>query len=386
MSTGNESRRNLIDLTDCLSFVAGSCAFNKECHYRHCQAAISQSAKCPNWPESCINIMCPYRHPMMQLNVPERPSQEKGSLIFLWDIEKVPVPKGENVSDVVERLRQKFVSEHGLHEAEFSCCCNPTTLSEEDRNNLDRATVRMIHVLRPTPGAIDRKMTFELDRFERQYRPPTTVVLISDNITYLDKIDDLRHNMGFRVIVIQNKSTNRELKAIVDEHYSWTSFTKPSTHPKQQASQQRAGSVLRTRCPSNHTRPSQTIIPPVLILPPSSNTREDDSSRDVPPTIVRQSRTREVNNKHQSNGEKLRRSDACENIPSAVSKYSLPCPFCTNQFNTVEELRQHQTDSNHLFDCAICKKGFSSQTDLREHQKAKKHVFSNKATKKKNIQ
>lgn len=388
MSARNESKSNRLESTNCSQCIADTC----DLHGKY-----------------------GYPHPVMRSNVSECSSQEKGSVIFLWDIEKVPIPKERNVCDMIQRIRQKFVIEQGLQEAEFSCYCNTSTLSEEDRNNLDRVTVRMIHVPNRIPGAIDRKIILELDRMECQYRPPTTVVIISDGISYLDKIDDLRHNARFRVIVIQTKSTNRQLEAIVDEHYFWASFTEPSSQalpppivgnsrgrptnpftdsrsalPDREnnsqndiipASQRYAGSVVRSRRPSSNARPQEIIVPSVVIPLPSPNPQEASCS-----PIVQQSQTSAVRNRYQSNGKQLQRSGAYEDIRLAVFNCPFSCPFCTNQFDTAEELDQHQIASNHLFDCLICKRRFHSEIDLKDHQKAKKHASFKKHSTWKTIQ
>ncbi|CAF5129818.1 unnamed protein product, partial [Rotaria sp. Silwood1] len=85
--------------------------------------------------------------------------------------------------------------------------------------------VRIIHVPDRKPGAVDRQIMLELDRFERVHRPSATVVLISGDIDFVGKLNDLRHQAGFQVIVIHNKLAKDELKETANVSYSWNEFT-----------------------------------------------------------------------------------------------------------------------------------------------------------------
>ncbi|CAF4310442.1 unnamed protein product, partial [Rotaria sordida] len=52
-----------------------------------------------------------------------------------------------------------------------------------------------------------------------------TVVLISGDIDFVGKLNDLRHQAEFQVIVIHNKLAKDELKATVNAYFSWKLFT-----------------------------------------------------------------------------------------------------------------------------------------------------------------
>ena len=413
MASSKGSTVNLLALTDCLYFTNGSCAFSKKCHYRHCQAALKQLVKCPNWPESCRDVTCPYRHTaMVAKKIPEIFPQAKGLVVFFWNIENVPVPKTQRAIDIVQRIRQKFVTERGLQEIEFSCYCNSNILSEEQQKNLHHATVRMIHVPDRKPGAIDRQIILELDRVERAYRPPTTIVLISRDIDFLGKLSDLRHGAGFQVIVIHNKPAEEEWQATVNEQHSWQSFIESSqavisddsqmlvnpsatsrpvlrarqnndgntTTPdleqsKSRSSRRHARSVPRKRRPSNHSRP------------PTLHVQKDASSSDLPPTVVPKHQAPSMNSYKQLIQRCIQKSVSHEDLPSVVSDHSrknqpisFSCPHCMNEFSTITALHQHQNDKKHLFDCPICNDGFPTETGLRQHQNAKKHLLSNEIT------
>jgi meiosis arrest female protein 1 len=200
---------------------------------------MKQLEKCPNWPDTCRNVDCPKRHTgtpsKASKPVPSKPvPQEKTLVSFFWNIENAPIPRGQKPFDIVQRIRQKLVLERGLQEVDFSCYCDTNTISQENQQSLSHATVRIVHVPDRKPGAVDRQIMLDLDRFERTHRPPATIVLISGDIDFFGKLSDLRHQARFRVIVIHNRPDNEELKATVNENYSWELFTEPSQQQQQQ--------------------------------------------------------------------------------------------------------------------------------------------------------
>ncbi|CAF3507963.1 unnamed protein product [Rotaria socialis] len=225
MAAVDNEKLSILELTDCIYFLRGHCMFNGKCHYRHCQAAIQQLEQCFKWPGSCRDKNCPYRHTGKPSKMLKSSVQEKDFISFFWDIENVPIPKGQKPFDIVQRIRQKLVVESGLQEADFSCFCNINTISQDNQHNLHHANVRIVHVPDRKSGAVDRQIMLELDRFERIHRPPATVVLISGDIDFVGKLSDLRHQAGFHVIVIHNKPAKDELKATVHTHYPWEYFT-----------------------------------------------------------------------------------------------------------------------------------------------------------------
>jgi hypothetical protein len=54
----------------------------------------------------------------------------------------------------------------------------------------------------------------------------------------------------------------------------------------------------------------------------------------------------------------------------------LHCEFCTNEFSTIQALRQHQKDKKHLYYCSKCKEGFPTSNSLEQHKIAKRHNVS----------
>ncbi|CAF2630193.1 unnamed protein product [Rotaria sp. Silwood2] len=308
-------------LTDCLYFMNGHCKFGEQCHFRHSLKAKKQLTQCVKWPDLCRKIQCSFRHPviMAQPKVTTsnslKPLTSKDNLVsFFWNIENVPIPKEQKPFDIIQRIRKKLVAEPGLQEATFSCFCNIYTISNDNQQSLHNATVRIIHVPDRKPGAIDRQIMLELDRFERVHRSPATIVLISGDIDFVGKLSDLRHQAGFQVMVIHNKPATEELKATVNAYYSWELFTN-----------------------------KQTTMP---------ITRDSHCNRNQ----------REYESANCTSGKKMKRKNVSQG-----------CPICEAEFNTIAQLRQHQEDTTHLFNCPGCNHDFYTQEGQLQHQKAKNH-------------
>jgi hypothetical protein len=352
---------DLTFLTDCMHFINGRCRLDENCRFRHCREAVEKENTCPSWPKKCRNVTCPNRHPTIVVKagkkkppitqalvnhpcqpqpVPLLATRQEGFISFFWDIENVPIPKGQRPFDIVQRIRQKLVIEPGLQEADFSCYCNITTIPQENQQSLSHAAVRLVHIPDRKSNAADRQILLDLDRFERVHKPPATVVLISGDIDFVGKLSDLRHHARFRVIVIHNRPAKQELKATVNEHYPWELFTQPQQ-------------------PINVQNGFDLVV-------------NERNPRTAEPNRSRRS----------SRGHSARRRDPSPflysaNVPkpiitnSNVKKY--PCPICTSEFESVPSLRQHQMAKNHLFRCGVCDESFISTESQKQHQKDKKH-------------
>jgi len=346
-AAGSDRKSNLKAITDCMYFTNGHCKLDDRCQYRHCTEAAKQTNNCFRWPKVCRNVKCPYRHPAPPLSPTlsqTKPNENKkrttsesatasanrqeGFITFFWDIENVPIPRGQKPFDIVQRIRQKLVVESGLREYSFTCYCNSTTISQDNQLNLFHANVRIVHVPDRKPGAVDRQIMLELDRFERAHRPPATIVLISGDIDFVGKLSDLRHQAGFHVIVIHNKPAKPELKATVNAHYPWEFFTASGNHADGVVKE------LNARTPQ-----------PYRLATPKNN--ENLYRVDTSPT---------------------RRTSS-----ATGKKPTYQCPKCTNEFDSIQALRQHQEAKDHLFNCPTCTERFSTPEGQTQHQKAKGH-------------
>ncbi|CAF1301515.1 unnamed protein product [Didymodactylos carnosus] len=311
----------------------GHCKKSDKCPFRHCQAAVQTANKCHKWPAGCKNIQCKYRHPKIQktpsseviskLVVPPVSTQRPEDLIsFFWDIENCSIPRKQSPFDIVQRIRNLLIVSHGLREIGFNCYCDCTTISKDNQISLSHANVRIVHVPDSKPGAVDRCILLDLDRFERAHKPPATVVLISGDIDFVGKLSDLRHQAGFHVIVIHNLPAKAELKATVNAHYDWSMFTKSEIN--QQISNSMVDSLLPT-----------TNLTPVA----------------------------------RSNSEQCTKQK---------SKTMHECPKCSNKFESIDALRQHQQAKQHFFDCPGCSDVFATSEGILQHQKAKNHYTNHK--------
>jgi hypothetical protein len=352
----NKSGSDLNFLTDCMYFINGRCKLDNNCRFRHCREAAEQINNCSKWPKKCRNVTCPYRHPIIafkkktpipevlpnHLCQPQPPAlQQEGLISFFWDIENVPIPKGQKPFDIVQRIRQKLVVEPGLQEADFSCYCNSNTISQENQESLHHAAVRIVHVPDRKPNAVDRQIMLDLDRFERIHRPPATIVLISGDIDFVGKLSDLRHQARFHVIVIHNKPAKEELKATVNEHYSWELFTQ----------QQQPIPVVKGLDPVESKQ--------ILQRPQQHRLRDLNSGN-----IVRR-RNPSQSRRFLSDRQQVTVDD------HDVKKHR--CPICTSEFESIQSLRQHQSVKDHLFHCPVCNENFVIIESQIQHQKDKNH-------------
>jgi len=424
MATDNDKKINILSLTDCLYFTNGFCVFKNKCHYRHCQAAIKQLQKCPNWPDSCRNIDCPYRHTGTPSKIPKPLPQEKGLVSFFWDIENVPIPKGQKPFDIVQRIRQKLVVEPGLQEADFSCYCNSNTIPQEKQQSLYEATVRIVHVPDRKLGAVDRQIMLDLDRFERTHRPPATIVLISGDIDFAGKLSDLRHQAGYHVIVIHNRPAKEELKAIVHAHYPWEFFTEPSQQQQllqpvirnnsDRLANQSANSktVFNDRLNNDNnvnritsSQSKQPPLTPLMDLHGENNLVHNNYLQSTALTSRRRSGSATRNHRSRDRAQPLKppiiqsvNQRSASNVGSN-SPPSPPTPIIASrarirQGNSIHRLHQQNISTSGASEqisstinddtaktqrnpvpCPYCTNEFSTIKALRQHQKDKNHLF-----------
>jgi uncharacterized C2H2 Zn-finger protein len=320
-------------LTDCMYFVMGvPCKYGNRCRFRHCLIAAQQNKQCKKWPHSCTNVNCPYRHgstpidaekspqfsPPYSITMPSSSSFQKqdqksqeGIISIFWDLENVQIPRAQKPFDIIQRIRQMLVISRGLHELGFTCYCDVATISKINQLSLTHANVRISHVPDRKPGGVDRQILLDLDRFERAHRPPATIVLISGDIDFVGKLADLRHQAHFEVIVIHNKPAKQELKATVNEHYSWDIFTSSNLYP---------------------------------LMADARTSLQISSSPGAPPSYL-----------------------------SLPAKSLVACPQCTSEFESKYSLQQHQIAKQHLFDCSLCDERFFTFSAQINHQKSKRH-------------
>ena len=366
-------------LTDCVHFLNGICRFGRTCRYRHFSEVRRQLIVCVDWPDRCRRIQCRFQHPATPIVRAVRTlnlsSSSNGSPVgFFWNMKKVPILEGQNAFDIIQRIRQKLVIERHLQEVEFTCYCDIDTISEENHRSLQYAMVTIAHVPDHNTETVDRHIILHLDRFERTHRPPATIVLISDDIDFVDRLNDLRHYAGFHIIVVRNRLASAELKATVNEHYSWTLFTRePTTLAIRELDCNNCQSIANSKTNDylvNEKTPRQS---PLSFY--RTNHRQIKSATSLSPDSDQSTFPLDYHNSNGStetngrfyhpiqyeNGERSQRIDIRE------------CAFCQNEFNDIQALRQHQVDQNHLYDCPVCKQSFFTYEEQFQHRVIKGH-------------
>jgi hypothetical protein len=296
-------------------------------------------------------------------------------------------------------------------------------ISETNQINLHHANVRIIHVPDRKPGAADREILLELDRFERAHRSPATIVLISGDIDFVGKLNDLRHQAGFRVIVIHNKPAKEELKLTVDAHYPWELFAE-SLHEQQQQPiignglGRFTGQPAKLRPVTNDRlddddNAGQTAS--AALKQPSSTSISDSHSKNplhqngvlppkFSPTLRRSSVTNENHHPMEHTGpQKSKTVEPASQTPARIADShtppSVPKPIIAPRGRILSVTSISQLDRQNLpmfgsseqiystindettktqrnsLPCPHCTNEFSSKQALRQHQKDKKHLF-----------
>ena len=378
--------RDLEQFTDCMFFINGHCKHGNKCKYRHCPEAAAKTGSCFKWPQTCRNIKCPYRHPKLlkhvekssqlsssvpshalptqrpqlsskasshalptqptsgtEIEVSTIPYPQEGFIGYFWDIENVPIPGKQKPFDIVQSIRNKFGSGTALKEDSFSCFCDCAKISSDNQLSLRHANVRIVHIpAKAKSGAADREILLELDRFERAHSTPATVVLISGDIDFVQKLNDLRYRAGFYVIVIHNKPAKEELKQTVSAHYPWESF-------------------LQLQQSVNETKSSTKLMDMTVAPQPLTNNVVNQNYNNTIQSSI-------PSRKHLSSHPKAR--------ANIERQDSFQYPKCTNKFESTNALQRHQDDKDHLFYCSLCGEKFRTQDGLNQHQRAKDHYVA----------
>ncbi|CAF4965629.1 unnamed protein product, partial [Rotaria sp. Silwood1] len=274
--------------------------------------------------------------------------------------------------------------------------------------------VRIIHVPDRKPGAVDRQIMLELDRFERVHRPPATVVLISGDIDFVGKLNDLRHQAGFQVIVIHNKLAKEELKATVNAHYSWEEFTESLQQQELNPENRSTDSQLVSNDRVNYNTKADRMPTPKLResrlttksnLYDENNPRQNDILYSKPPVTYQHVRSASQNYYRNNRNRSRQRQNIGPikpmliyyggiNTHSTASNSMVAPQTRIRQGNSISRLNQRnhsafrsrerissRVDDDtskkeyNLMSCPHCTNEFSTTQELREHQKEKKHLF-----------
>jgi hypothetical protein len=212
-------------LKDCYFFLDGKCTKGENCEFRHCSEALTTSVVCAKWPR-CENLTCPHRH----LPIKPTPStiiggQRTKTVSTFWDLQNVAIPRGQKAFDIVKRLRQRFIVDKGLSEANFTVYCDTQSVPKEHLVGLDNANVCIKYVPSLKQGSADSQIKMDLETFKKQHSSPATIVLISGDIDFVKYLNVLRYTDKHTVIVIHNDQARSELMDTAEFSYPWSDFT-----------------------------------------------------------------------------------------------------------------------------------------------------------------
>jgi uncharacterized C2H2 Zn-finger protein len=391
-------------LTDCKHFLNGHCSHGENCRYRHCFQATRQRHKvCFEWPQTCRNLNCRYLHPLPSSCAPNlgAPYQlhhsqpQRGPVSFFWDIENVHIPRAQNPSHIVQRLRNKFVHGPQLLELGFTCYVRDTSgIPRSVLVKLHHASVRIAHVPDYKPGAVDRQILLDLDRFERAHRPPATIVLISSDIDYVGKLNDLRNQVGYRVIVVHNKPVCKDLWTLIDAHYSWDMFTEPTD-------------ILFCASPVSLLYNCPECSNEFSTLDGLHQHQDAKNHLEECPMCDELFYTSNDLTEHQDEEDHYERNFSCHQCDRSFSTANRlsqhrndshrfinretisifahdllldciidpSCPECSATFRTTQSLHHHQDAKQHTYDCPVCDETFYTVDEQDEHQEDENHFL-----------
>ena len=294
-----------------------------------------------------------------------------------------------NPSYVVQRLRDQFVHEQQSLEIGFTCyVCETSQIPRSILVNLHNANVRIAHIPDRKPGAVDRQILLDLDRFERIHKPPATIVLISSDIDYVGKLTDLRYQAGYYVILVHNKPVREDLWISINAHYSWNMFTE--TIPIQAPTSLPV--PVKYKCPtcSNEFRTPEAMhqhqdakahLFNCSMCDDSFYTtddlddhrKEEDHYEDEFP-CQHCDRSFPAKDRLQQHHNDSHRQNNRRSEHSVFDAFLAPfCPDCSTTFRTLDSLHQHQDAKGHVFDCPACDESFYTLVEQDDHQVDEDH-------------
>ncbi|XP_015923278.2 uncharacterized protein [Parasteatoda tepidariorum] len=145
-------------------------------------------------------------------------------IAYYWDIENCPVPHKKSPTDFVKRIRETFNA--GRTEFEFFAVCDVTRLSNIIAEELDRASVNMMHVSFTNKNAADNKIKTLLQEFPDKCRTTkdSAIVLISGDSDFADTLNSLRYKHHIYIYLICKKDAKHSLIEAANEYQFYDNF------------------------------------------------------------------------------------------------------------------------------------------------------------------
>ena len=371
-------------LTDCAHFLADRCRYGAACHYRHSPTITVDTPACHKWPE-CTRLHCRYRHAKGALTqsdatapavrqpsapnpkavaqprpvpvpvtisppravVAATPSSVSAPLSspgverhvhYFWDVENCPVPKRASAFVVVSAVRRLVGEAEGLRERSFRCYCDATSLSKVHRTDLSQANVQLMDVPIRKPGSADRSLHLDLDRLQLDQGHAVTVVLISGDADFINKLNDLRYQHACTVVLIHSAAAPRNLRATAHRSYDWAAVAQTDTVGESEGKE-----PVHTASAAHSDKPT----------------------------------------KKAGKADRGARSACAATATEAVSddEDALQCPQCAMQTRSATSLTQHQTAKGHWWTCPAegCQLDFITAQQLSDHSRAHRPAHAKKS-------
>lgn len=167
--------------------------------------------------------------------------QPNGPVSIYWDIENVAIPTGDNVFDVVLKLRKRLIEDRNLWEGTFKTYCGSNnSLPQQHLADFHHSNVQTEYIGSTKHGVMDFQILKDLQRFREQHKSPATVVLISGDVDFIKHLNELRYRDRHYTIIIHNPQAKAALLKTANEAIPWTEFVerkytvkKVKTLPKQ---------------------------------------------------------------------------------------------------------------------------------------------------------
>lgn len=398
---------SIVELTDCRFYLLGECKYDYDsCKYRHNKVVTQSSAACRLWTQGlCKDVSCDKRHGMLPLTkrhplalhqlaaadaqpslpansphftIPQleaNSARNKASVVscvdecsvaYFWDIENCTFSKATNVFDLVSRIRS--VCNEPQHEAsptevEFSCCANMTILPAHVAAGLHDAGVKLIHVPSPKESASDIALMNEIRRFTKLHQPnSSTIVLITGDNDFASLINELRHRLQYKVILIHNRQAKASLTKAPDISIKWEDLCNSSLDYHAIT---RTQSSPRTQSLLVHLAQLSTQQLQACSLCDSTFSTMSDLNQ-------HQYEVGHVENKqdwHRIVRYIVYGSDGDE---SDVETFE--CPTCSIDMSSLRSLTSHMIVAQHGIVCQRCDRQFDTDEALQQHCDAKGHL------------
>jgi len=167
-------------------------------------------------------------------------------------------------------------------------------------------------------------------------------VLVSGDIDFIGKLNDLRYQAGFNVLLIHNRAAKQELIKVAHRCWLWSDICQPLLKVKASPSTSSHNYSCRTCRATFSTRSS--------LQQHLNDTKHYKSASEPKSTTTRATLEQQ-----------------------STFNTNLSCPSCESIFVNIDALQQHQEAKAHYLDCPTehCNRAFFTRESLLQHQQMK---------------